>query len=69
MSLEQETATLKRAVDDKDVENPEDEEDAGWIGPLPTEQSAASKPKKKKGFFIINFLKLQVILIIYCFLN
>ncbi|KAI8127393.1 peptidylprolyl isomerase domain and WD repeat-containing protein 1 isoform X2 [Lucilia cuprina] len=45
--------TLKRVADDTEEEKSketeqEEEEDGGWIGPLPTEQSAASKPKKKK---------------------
>lgn len=50
-SSEEQQNLLKRPADDE-VENPkEEDEDNAWIGPLPTEQSAASKPKKKKGFF------------------
>lgn len=58
MSSELEKSNLKRSPDDDKEERKteDDEEEAGWIGPLPTEQSAASKPKKKKGLLnrIIN---------------
>lgn len=51
MSSELEKSNLKRSAEDEAEEKKteDDEDDAGWIGPLPTEQSAASKPKKKKG--------------------
>lgn len=53
MSSESEKSNLKRTAEDKEETNKEEEEEdeGGWIGPLPTEQSAASKPKKKKGIF------------------
>lgn len=52
-----EKSCVKRADVDKQQDNKEvdeAEEDVGWIGPLPTEQSAASKPKKKKSWFFIH---------------
>ncbi|XP_061398370.1 peptidylprolyl isomerase domain and WD repeat-containing protein 1-like [Musca vetustissima] len=48
MSDNEEKSTRKRNADPDENVNEEDEENGGWIGPMPTEQSAASKPKKKK---------------------
>ncbi|XP_075167285.1 peptidylprolyl isomerase domain and WD repeat-containing protein 1 [Haematobia irritans] len=45
MSDEDEKVARKRG---NDKVNDNEEDDGGWIGPLPTEQTAALKPKRKK---------------------
>ncbi|XP_013106842.1 peptidylprolyl isomerase domain and WD repeat-containing protein 1 [Stomoxys calcitrans] len=46
MSDEDEKSSRKRSNENANGDG--DEDDNGWIGPMPTEQSAVSKPKKKK---------------------
>lgn len=52
MSDNDEKSTRKRNADPD--ENEEEDSNDGWIGPMPTEQSAASKPKKKKGNVVMR---------------
>lgn len=59
MSENPEKPDLKRSAPEQDeeapaeetesTENGEDAEDGGWIGPMPSEQSAPAPAKKKKG--------------------
>lgn len=39
----------KRSIQEDVKENSENEEDDGWIGPLPSMMNDATKPKKRKG--------------------
>lgn len=47
----------KRPIEEDVTENSENEEDDGWIGPLPSMMNDATKPKKRKGnHFEVMFL-------------
>lgn len=46
----------KRSIQDDAAKTSENEEDDGWIGPLPSMMSDATKPKKRKGnYFEVMF--------------
>lgn len=39
----------KRSIQEDVKENSENEDDDGWIGPLPSMMNDSTKPKKRKG--------------------
>lgn len=49
MSAEMENKILKRGADEDEKLTEDSDDDGGCIGPMPTEQIVATKPKKRKG--------------------